>query len=554
VLIYRSDKDERSGRDVWGAILTQAEALGTHSDHDAAVAFVIALGEAESAIVDALFPRADAVHPVADALRRASILAGRMWLASERRDGAGIGRHAAALRRSLAAIPVDAIPEPVPISVSEGYAYYALHPEQYAEAARRFLQEQRPAAAVVIGIRNIGASLSGIVAATIEAADVHADACTVRPRGHPFDRSLTLDVRLADRLRGHPRGTAFLIVDEGPGLSGSSFASVARALTDIGVRADAVFLFPSWNADGSAFKSEAARTVWQRHRRYCVEAAATAHGAPFHWRPQLYASEADWPATQPQHERLKWLAPPDIVRFAGLGHYGTAKRRRADALAADGLGPGAVELRDGYLTLPFVDGRPCTRADATPALVEAVASHAAAVTRLFPSARRPDVDTLQHMIETNVREGLGDEWMISAALTGDERRALEDAPAAAIDGRMLAHEWLRTSVGFTKVDALDHHADHFFPGTQDAGWDLGSAALEFDLPEHARQTLVERYSQASGDRDVSRRLPFYERAYLAFRLGYATMARETLAGTAEARRFDLLVRSYRARLTRALRA
>jgi hypothetical protein len=306
-----------------------------------------------------------------------------------------------------------------------------------------------------------------------------------------------------------------------------------------------IMLFPSWNADASAFKSDTARAMWQRHQRYCVDVRVDAHGEPFGWRPRFYASEDEWPASQPQHERLKWLSGPNIVRFAGLGHYGTTRRDRADALAEHGFGPPPVELRNGYLTLPYVEGRPCTAADADSSLIESVASHVATLTRLFPRPRRPDVDTLQHMIETNVRLALGERWAGALALTVDERHRLENAPAAAIDGRMLAHEWIRTPEGFVKVDTLDHHADHFFPGTQDAGWDLASAAIEFELSRDARVALADRYARLSGDRDVHGRISFYERAYLAFRLGYATMARDTLSGTTESARFATLADRYR---------
>ena len=552
MLIYRSDKDERPGADVWREVVTQAAAVRAASAHDEVVALLIALGEAESAIADSLFNDCDAVHPLADALRGVSAVAGRMLLASERHDRTAVERHALDLRRALAAIPVDAIPHTLALSVSEGYAYYALHPERYVEAVRQFVADCRPTSAVVIGIRSIGTSLAAVAAATLESGGVATETYSVRPRGHPFDRHLVLDPRLAALLARRSGSGPFLVVDEGPGLSGSSFAAVVGALTQLGVPARDVVLFPSWNPDGSTFKSETARAIWQRQRRYCVEASAASRGEAFDWRPRLYASEDEWPATQPQHERMKWVTPSGIVRFAGLGHYGAAKRQRAEILAANGLGPRPTELRDGYLTLPYVEGRPCAAADASPALIDAVASHVAAVTRLFPSSRRPEAATLQHMIETNVRLGLGDEWVRAAALSSEEERALRDAPAAAIDGRMLAHEWIRTPLGFTKVDALDHHADHFFPGTQDAGWDLAAAAIEFDLTDAARTALVDRYSRESGDADVRRRLPFYERAHLAFRLGYATVARDTLTGTAESSRFHALVCSYRARLARVL--
>lgn len=74
-------------------------------------------------------------------------------------------------------------------------------------------------------------------------------------------------------------------------------------------------------------------------------------------------------------------------------------------------------------------------------------------------------------------------------------------------------------IGIVKTDALDHHADRFLPGAQDAGWDLAAATVEFALPAAAAARLVDRYVSATGDRDIARRLPFYAVAYPAFRIG-----------------------------------
>lgn len=72
----------------------------------------------------------------------------------------------------------------------------------------------------------------------------------------------------------------------------------------------------------------------------------------------------------------------------------------------------------------------------------------------------------------------------------------------------------RIDLDETSVTGLDplvrHHADHFFQGIQDAGWDLAAAAFEFDMDAACRERLVSRYAALSGDRDIMRRLPFYD--------------------------------------------
>ena len=117
---------------------------------------------------------------------------------------------------------------------------------------------------------------------------------------------------------------------------------------------------------------------------------------------------------------------------------------------------------------------------------------------------------------------------------------------------MQPHEWIRTGTALVKVDATDHHADHFFPGCGDIAWDLAGAVVEFGLSSNARGALTRAYQRHSDDRGVDRRLPGYLVAYLAFRLGYAGLAAETLAGTADGARFARLGRRYLRLLRREL--
>jgi hypothetical protein len=139
-------------------------------------------------------------------------------------------------------------------------------------------------------------------------------------------------------------------------------------------------------------------------------------------------------------------------------------------------------------------------------------------------------DELRAMVEVNTREGLGPEWVMAAAYLDGHRTAFDEAPCCAIDGRMQAHEWLRTAHGFVKRDHCDHHADHFLPGPQNIGWDIAGAAIELDidLPGVA--------------------LPFYRTAYAAFRLGYAAMAAEALGDSPDGKRFTAEMARYAANL------
>jgi hypothetical protein len=109
------------------------------------------------------------------------------------------------------------------------------------------------------------------------------------------------------------------------------------------------------------------------------------------------------------------------------------------------------------------------------------------------------------------------------------------------DSRMLPHEWIATDRGYIKTDAFDHHDDHFFPGCQDIAWDIAGASVEwgFDV-----SVLADRYLRLQSDSTLTSRLPFYLTAYRAYRAGYCKLAADSLAGTAEAERFQSLASKY----------
>jgi hypothetical protein len=176
-----------------------------------------------------------------------------------------------------------------------------------------------------------------------------------------------------------------------------------------------------------------------------------------------------------------------------------------------------------------------------------MASYLSHLARHFGHEPGP-ADELRAMVDTNVLESLGHEGeRLLAAHRAKWGSPAADAPVA-LDGRMLPHEWLRTATGYIKVDALDHHDDHFFPGCRDIAWDVAGTCVEFELERDGRRYFVDRYRRESGDRTIVGRLPSYTVAYLAFRTGYATLAAESLGATPDGRRFAGLAGRYAARL------
>jgi hypothetical protein len=411
------------------------------------------------------------------------------------------------------------LPERIAIRPPEGYAYYSLYPEMYRHAAIQFVQEQRPSACVVVGIRSIGTSLSAVVAEPVDAVWRF----TVRPRGHPFDRELRLSAGLQQRIRSHADAW-FLVVDEGPGISGSSFISVASKLEELGLPADRIVLFPSHDPEPARLRSEKARATWRRYRRY-VEPFRADQFVPSNsrdisgggWR-ELTGSDA---AVQPQHERRKYLHENRLWKFSGLAHFGRARHERAKRLA--GFCPRACGFSNGFLVTEWMSGR---AAPLTDDLLDAMARYLAFLRAEFATGQPVPGAALEQMIEVN---------------TGQCLPAPVDGVVVAGDGRMLPHEWLQTDSGYVKTDALDHHDDHFFPGCQDIAWDIAGAAVEWGFPVEA---LADRYLRLHSDSTLRSRLDFYVTAYKAYRLGYCTMAIETLGDSADGRRFRDLLPKY----------
>lgn len=462
--------------------------------HESIRRFLIHWGELEAALVDELCPAVDELFPALERLREITCLAGRLLV---QRDEATVTR----LRALLARLRLP--DRPIRISIPEGYAYNGLFPETYAESARRFFNETHPAEVVCIGIRSIGTSLSAIVAAALEQCGCRVDTWTLRP--HKLNLAPSLERALRTRAHAH-----FVIIDERSAPSGSTFASVAHVLSRLGVPDHRIVLLHSTEPQsGGGVDISGGR-----------------------WRSIFYDNESEFPALQPEHEARKLLCVSPrctvLKKFAGLGEYGDVKLRHATMLAENGFCPAVLGLEDGYLATEFVPGQPLSSAATDRDLLDTMARYIAFRSEAFATDSPTPLDHLARMIELNTGAAAG-----PPGVTRD----------CIVDGRMLPHEWIASSTGYLKTDAVDHGDNHFYPGPTDIAWDLAGAIVEFNLQERDREYLIDTYAHLSGDRRVRSRLPFFKTAYLAFRVGYLSMNRS--AGEPERYR-ALLEREYSA--------
>jgi hypothetical protein len=445
-------------------------------------------------------------------------------------------------------------------------------------------QEQGPV--VVIGLRSIGTSLAAVVAAVTRTG---TPPLTLRPLGHPFRRRVQAGPRLEQLVFAQPQDTRFAIVDEGPGLSGSSFGAVADWLEDRGVAPERIHFFPGHGGSPGPEASPRHHNRWHKAARHVVAfedfllrdatpswlaeedsgtgGLALEDVAGDRWRARLYpTSEEGWPPANPPQERRKYLYQAQgrtwLARFAGLGRYGEWKLARGLSLTRAGLIPPVCGLRHGFLVGEWLSSaRPVSliggreRKD----LIEAGARYLGFLAREFSAgAEAPGASpaTLWEMARLNTQERFGpalavllDRWREHlGALAGRLRRVWTD-------NRMHLWEWLRLPDGrILKADALDHHQGHDCIGAQDLAWDVVGAAVEWDLGAAEQEALDRQVQDLAPYRPDPLVKGFYLPCYLAFQMGYYEMAAAGLASSQpeEATRLRAAAERYASRLQQVL--
>ncbi len=554
--------------------------------HGALVAAFIEAGELVQGVADARFAVTgrDARSGAGDAAMALLMRLAHAVRSSWESGFAWLGRRLEEELRTLAAAP---FPAEVRTKRAEGFALYSLYPEAYLRAA---LASGLGPRTRVIGIRSVGAPLAALVAAAIGAPTP----VTVRPVGHPFRREIAVAEDLAAELLADP-AAGFAVVDEGPGLSGSSFGAVADFLEDRGVAPDRIHFFPSrWWAPGPQ-ASRRHRERWARARRHVVELGDLLLHSPSRpehrltawvadlvgdpegpladisagsWRALRYArGEEDWPAANVPLERRKLLLRARgatwLLRFAGLGREGARKLERARELHTAGFTPPVAGYRHGFLVERWIDGARSVDQgfENRDRLVAHLGRYLGFRARRFPAGpeRGAPLAELWDMARHNAALALGeslarsfDRWAPK-----DLDRLERGARRVETDNRLHTWEWLALPDGrILKADAHDHHAAHDLVGCQDIAWDIAGAVVEFGLSGPERDGLcaaVEGETGRAVDPDL---LALSELCYLAFQLGDHTLAGDGPAGwdRAEAGRLSAAVRSYTLRLRDALRA
>jgi hypothetical protein len=519
--IFRDGKRTVSGSELLDDLRRRiASVAGSSTVLDA----LIEAGELEAALADAGSNSAESAARVTD------------WLASAVIHGEPTA-IASATNYTQGIVPPDALT----VAPPEGFTYYALHPSDFA----RLTAALDPPRYAVLGIRSIGTTLSAVVLAALTAQGKQACRITVRPTGHPYSRRTDFTPEQLHWINENS-GAQFLIVDEGPGRSGSTFLSVAEALVRAGVPRHEITVLGSREPDLSSLCADNAVNRWREFRFISTTPsvnqrfAECTYAGGGDWRQSLIPGGDPWPASWTQMERLKFISPDwrTLYKFEGMGPIGAEARDRAFRLAQAGFGPEVSDAGDGFLAYELIQGKQPRVLDIDSLILERIADYCAFRYATFcvkPSAQEAQ---LREMLEFNVAQEFGVQLTLSSEAFCTKRPVITD-------GRMNPHEWiLRHSGQLIKTDGVDHGDNHFFPGPCDIAWDLAGVAVEWQLGCEASDFLVEEFRRRSGV-DVSPDLPLYKLAYSVFRCGFCKMAISTVNGSPEEQRLLDAYRHYR---------
>ncbi|AIC27995.1 hypothetical protein IE4771_CH02900 [Rhizobium etli bv. mimosae str. IE4771] len=463
--------------------------------------------------------------------------------------------------------------EPVRMKRAEGYAFYALYPESYIEAGS--ISNLTPKT-VVIGIRSIGTGLAALVSAALGAKPAYS----LRPTGHPFERQLHVTPALSKRILAEPE-TDFAIVDEGPGLSGSSFGCVGDWLQANGVASGRLHFFPSHAGEPGPHASAPHRTRWRDRPRHVVsfddlfvEAQHPEHrlhtwaadvvgvsGSSWRdlsggaWRAARYRDPSLWPPSYMQMEKRKFLMEAEggawHVKFAGLCGSDVDKARRGSLLSEAGFIPKIVGTCYGFIVDEWLDGTALeTSGPRRRRIVDHLGRYLGFRARHLPARNGgASIQKLREMAVFNVGEAAGPDTAEKLRrVIGTPERLSGRLRRVDTDNRLHPWEWLTTATGrIMKTDALDHNAAHDLVGCQDIAWDVAGACVEFQLSSKERDHLADLVSREADCDLRDDVLRYFEACYLGFQIGLWSQAKASVDG-AETERIESTIKRYLDRL------
>lgn len=535
LFVFRENAETVSGRELGGRWLKSLS--NVRRGHAAPVLDALLLaGQVECALSDCDRASASKAQQITDFV--ASCFVGEEW-----EEPTTLGPLASDVAADL--------PEQLRIAPPEGFAYYGLHPGDFVDAVTN-LGTRGPVA--VVGIRSIGTTLSAVAVAALKRKSLAASRITVRPLGHPYDRRTELNApQKAWARKQNLQQAIFLVVDEGPGLSGSSFLSTAECLTLEGIPAERILLIGTRDVDPEQLCASQASARWRRFQWKRVSSRISQrfqHSIRLSgglWRELLLSGRAEHPACWPEMDALKYVSQDrrDLFKFEGFGDGGHDVRERGRALHKAAFGPSVQDAGDGMSCYRFAPGIPLTRLDLSTEVLERIAQYCAFRVLEFRS-HAPASGIVEEAVRFNYSQETGEECPVADGVFR--------CPCPLIcDGRMAPHEWIRCRDGrLLKVDGCKDGDDHFLPGPTDIAWDLAGAIIEWDMERDAQQYFLRRFAANSGVSTGN--VPAFLLSYSLLRACFCKMACAGTGVQTEKPRLAAAYRFYRAKVDQSVRA
>ncbi|MDG5815353.1 hypothetical protein QA601_09700 [Chitinispirillales bacterium ANBcel5] len=534
-----------------------ADRILDRATEDSIVELLIECGEFESCVCDYYSPNAEHFTRAGGLLRQLTILSAQVYY-----DYLKNGRSLEKMTQFFPLfkhLKATQLPYYVQRRIPEGYAFYSLYPETFYDASEKIIDELHPKKVVCIGLRSIGTSLSAAVTSVLLANGVDVSSFTVRPFGDTFNRQIKLDNQMIEKFIHWD--AYYLIVDEGPGLSGSSFCGTAEYLEKFGIPGERIVFLPSWIPSSKNFVCQKSRERWNNYKKFTgefdkvwkkiqnnlISAEPTLTDiSGGKWRYHLFSRPALWPAVNPYHERRKYLLDTIntgtiVAKFSGLGRYQKETEKIATILSNTYSSP-VLKVQNGFVFYRFMD----VKEDASSSLCTLF--HTVVDYLVFRSKRLlceqlTSYEQMLEMIEGNISK-IGRKDLLKKLKKVLINTELYRRRPIAVDSRMLPHKWIYSENRWVKLDGTDHYRDQFLPAAQDIAWDIAGFCIEFALCNRSTKDFLSIYKEKSGDYELDRVLPFHFIAYTVFRIGYSALAKESLSGTVEAQRFNQKLQFY----------
>ena len=422
--------------------------------------------------------------------------------------------------------------EQITISRPEGFAFYGIHPSDYLDAVEKLTSDTvQP---VIIGIRSIGLTLGAFLYAALRLKfGDKVEFLTLRPSGHPYDRKCEFVGWHARAVERHLKDGRFIIVDEGPGLSGSSFLSVGETLVGLGVNSEQIVFLCSRKVDSNQLVTPNGAQRWSRFKSHVVsqnrlspeeDAEMVVAGD---WRKSSHFPETLWPGLWTS------MLPPmfrsgdrqRVFEYHGLGHYGDAVRLRINSLADADFTLPVKRAANGFSETVPLRGCRLSKHDLAEDVIEQIAQYLALRPSICPApGDAVATQSLEDMARFNFHQATG------VGLPADFHLPVQ-RPAIA-DAQMMPHTWFQLfhigEQSLLKLDCGTHGDNHFYPGPVDIAWDVAGAMVEWEMDTVSRDYFITRYNSWAND-DIHERLEPYIIAYAAFRNGYCRMAASAMA-------------------------